>query len=260
MKRTEQAMTQPDFPPICAATLAEWKAARRRVLKVGAKREAVHNLRIQMRRLLALEALLAPREGEMQAALQDVLHASGRLRDAQLVASEMRNLAGAMPQVRQLADRQRKRRPRLTRRLCRDLRAVRPAQLARIVAGWLQPQRGNPRTVLARRAASRLRERLGRTRATGRSTSPHGLHQHRLRLKELRYMAGLAAAAGCALPGLLSLEQLAEQQNRLGAVTDIDMLLRKVARHATKHPDWRSSALELKRELRRQRAAALRNL
>ncbi len=260
-------MRRPDFTPVCAAVLKDWKAARRRALRSGATRGAVHALRIRVRRLLALEKLLAPRGGRPRATtlaheLHDLFHASGRLRDAQLLARAMRSLGRGIPQAARLARHEQHREPRLARQLRRRLRDRPMSRLAPIVASWLQPRHGDPRVVLAERAARRLREAQQRlatgVRAGG--TAPHSLHRRRILLKELRYMAELAGEAGCALPRSLSVQQLTVLQQKLGAVTDIDMQLHKVARFGARHPGWRPSALQLRRELRRQRAAALESL
>jgi CHAD domain-containing protein len=255
-------MSRPEFTRICAQVLQDWKTTRRRVLKSGATRGAVHALRIQMRRLLALEALLAPRGGAIKAGLQDIFHESGRLRDAQLVVLEFRQLVGAIPGVRQFVKRERQREPRLARKLQRELRATPVSRLAPIVAGWLQTKRGVTPATPARRAANRLRLRHKRLAAISyrESTAAHSLHRHRINLKELRYMAELATAAGCALPRSLSLTEVAERQQQLGAVTDIDMQLHKIARFAARHAEWKPCALQLRRELQARRVMALRDL
>jgi CHAD domain-containing protein len=261
-------MPRQRFARICHDVLQEWKAARRRVLKSGASRGAVHELRIQTRRLLALEALLAPRGGprrddSLAALLHRVFHAAGRVRDTQLSARALQELARSAPEAARLAAAQRKRQPRLARRLQRELREVRPRRLADSIAGWFEPARGQPGRVLTRRASARLQaaaKRLATDSRAGGNTTPHSLHRRRIRVKTLRYMAEFARAAGCALPRPLSLRRLMALQQDLGAVTDLDVQARRISRFAADDPAWRPTARQLLGKLHQSRTVALSRL
>ena len=255
-------MPRPDFAPVCAATLQEWKAARRRVVESDARRGAVHAWRIQTRRLLALEALLAPRgaarrRGSLEHELHAAFHASGALRDAQVGAAALGRLARTTPEAARLARYLQRREPQLVRRLQRRLHATHGRQLARIIDGWYTPRRGDPGEVLTGRATRRLRSTGRRVNAMPRTVSgtARSLHRRRIRLKELRYMAELGRAAG--MPRLPRLARLITLQTRLGTVTDLDMLLRVLARFAAKHPHWREARV-LRRELLDRRSVLVR--
>ena len=258
-------MPSPRFARICDDVLQEWKAARRRLLKSAANRGAVHELRIQTRRLLALEMLLAPQgrlrgSGSLDELLHDAFRAMGRLRDAQLGAVDMAMLTPGIPEADRLARDLRDRQPQLARRLHRELRSLHASQLANIVAAWLEPARGDVEHVLPQRATRRLGAAANRLAIEGRnntSTAARSLHRRRIRLKALRYMTEFAMAARCPVPRSLSLPRLAATLRALGAVTDLDAEARSIARFAAKHPAWRSTAKQLLRELHRRRTAAL---
>ena len=229
------------------------------------RHEPRHELRIHTRRLLALETLLAPQgrlrgNGTLNGLLHDAFHEMGRLRDAQLGARAMAKLARSIPQADRLTTDLLDRQPRLARHLQRELRRLRPRQVADIVATWFTPSRGDTEQVLAQRASRRLRAAAGRLVADRRgntSTAAHSLHRRRINLKALRYMSEFAIAARCPMPRSLSVPRLAAQQRALGAVTDLDVEARRVRRFAAGHPEWRSTANQLLRELRRRRTAAL---
>jgi CHAD domain-containing protein len=261
-------MARPEFAFVCYAVLHDWKAARRRVLRSGATRGAVHTLRISARRLLALEALLAPagsarRHGLIEAELHAVFRAAGRLRDAQLGEQGLRDLSRTVPEAGRLAAWQNKQQQPLARRLQRALRDLRNRRLGEIIDSWLQPARGDAARILAARSARRLRGRLRWLPAPGMridELTPHRLHRLRIHLKQLRYMAELVRAAGCPVPRGISLQQLEVLQHELGAITDLDMQLRLLGRMAADRPSWRSVTRALCRELRRRRAAVVQNL
>lgn len=251
------------FAHAARKTLDDWKAARRRVLRSGATRNAVHEWRICTRRLLALEALLSPRAvpargGPLGAMLHDAFHASGRLRDAQLIRRSMSALADAFPAAARLARHEKRRIPRLERHLLRELRRLSGADLGRIIEGWQPRDDGDPRQVHAIRAGRRLlaeHRRLARPPAG--HIAPHALHRHRIGLKRVRYMAELCRAAGCRLPGGLDAARLAALQRGLGRLTDLDMELRALSGFIEDHPKWRRPASGLRRELRRLRRQEL---
>lgn len=240
--------------------LEDWKAARRRVLRSGATRGAVHEWRIRTRRLLALEALLAPRgaaaRGDLlHAELHDAFHASGRLRDAQLNRRAMKTLSCSIPEAARLARHEKERLPRLERRLLRELRRLSIVRIRRIVEAWLPPDSGDGETAILTRAERRLlsgHRRAARPLAS--HTAPHDLHRRRIHLKQVRYMAELWRAAGRPLPRGMGPARLTRLQAGLGALTDIDMQLRAVSRFAADHPQWHPAARALRSELRRRRA------
>lgn len=256
-------MAHPGFAGISRDTLRRWQAARRRVLDSRSDPAAVHDLRTSTRRLLAAEHLLAPTAMRRRLArqLDDAFHAAGRLRNAQLSAQELQELSIAVPPAARLARHEARRIPALSRRLQRGLRDLHPARMADIVEQWLHPARGDTESVLAERARRRLHAQLPWMAApTPTQTTTHALHRRRIRLKQLRYMAELTQAAGTTLSAPLLLKRLAALQERLGAVTDVDMELRAVARFAARHPHWGEDARALRAGLLQRRATALHRL
>jgi len=261
-------MARAGYARVGRQTLKQWRAARRRVLAAGATRGAVHELRMRTRRLVALEALLAPtgsarRPGSVERELHEAFHASGRLRDAQLAARASRQLSPSLPAAARLARHEDRRLPRLGASLQRELRAVRGRKLEAIVGSWLQPARGDAQQVLAQRALRRLGAESRWLQGAGRgaaSTGAHRLHRRRIHVKRLRYMAELVRAAGQQLPRGMHLPGLALLQQGLGTITDLDMELRLLARFGAAHPRRRAAVRVLRGQLLLRRAAAVRQL
>jgi CHAD domain-containing protein len=249
------------FARTCRQAFTQWHHARRRVLDRGATPGAVHDLRLCMRRLMALEALLAPRgRHELTEALDAVFHASGKLRDAQLDARALRKLASTLPAATTLARHEATRLPRLQRRLQRELRHVQGSRLRREAAQWLDAREARN----VDHAPGALRRLASAQRSISNSrpwpTARRALHHRRLRLKQCRYMAELLRDAHGTLPRGMSLARLASLQRRLGVVTDLDVQLHAVARFGAHHPGWKDDARALRASLRHQRTLALRTV
>jgi CHAD domain-containing protein len=168
----------------------------------------------------------------------------------------MRALAGSQPPALTLARHQKRRIPRLKQRLLRELRRLQVGQLSRIIEQWLTDRRDGAEERLRHRATLRLAaQKRWLARPTAARPTERALHKRRIRLKQVRYMAELAVAAGCPLPQGVDPGLLARLQTALGARTDIDMISRAIDRHARAHPRWAASADDLRNTLRSRRAA-----
>ncbi len=201
----------------------------------GGDDEAVHDLRVAIRRIRTLLKLARPIYGRFHAdAVRDaftVIHrATGTLRDEEVLEETLADVA-----VPAFA-------PWRTRRKARE-RALRRAVVARLQAGDLtrarallralvtlpvRPARDKDAGKFARRVIEQARGRVESMRDVEPSDVV-GLHNLRIAYKELRYAAELFAAA---LPIDLAAmaEPAAKFQKRLGTVHDVDVALASVRR------------------------------
>lgn len=250
----------------CRRHLADWRAARRRILRSGPDRSAVHAWRISTRRLLAMEALLAPAATDedaspIQALVRKSFRASGRLRDAQQVQRAMRELAGKQPEAARVARFEKRRLPRLRKRLLRHLKRVPARAPADAASAWLPQGVYRPNQLLVTRARRRLSMRLrALSRPLPSTADARELHAYRMLLKQARYMSELLQDAGLEVTAESTRTRMSELQTRLGAITDLDQALRAVRRVATQEPAWRTAADALRKALDRRRRQLTREI
>jgi CHAD domain-containing protein len=223
--------------------------------------DAVHDLRVAIRRLLALLDLLAdlpPLPGSLRAVrkpLRRLLDALSRLRDSQVQCQLAAKLAAPDATTRRLfrrwlAGREAKRRPRARQRLLafpagQWAKPFRQAACGLRTAAAAEPARERCRRAVrqpleeAWRDAEKRRQRLS-------PTDPHSLHRLRLALKEYRY--ALEALLPLLPPGGDHLlRQLRAAQTRLGGIQDLRVqaaLLAKCAAQAPAAAAGRLSGLE----------------
>lgn len=226
-----KAKTSAAFATVTERTLADWRAARRRLLESGATASAVHDWRICTRRLLALEALLVKRNevdaGPCAMRLHDAFRASGKLRDTQVAIRLLESLpTGERPAVRIIRQLQGKL-PASRRRVVREVSLVRTRELRALAAKWdVRVQSAHaPPPGARRRIAAELR---ALKKESARSGSQEALHQQRLRIKRLRYLLELCGETD-GLPALI------RWQSELGAITDTFVTLEQVVRACGKN-------------------------
>jgi CHAD domain-containing protein len=230
----------------------DWQRARRGVLDGRDACTAVHALRIATRRLLAVETLLcAPGiegAGSVAARLEPVLHASGRLRDAQLSLGELDRLEPRFAVTGRIAKDLRRKLPVLSRRLEQRLGKLDRDALKKEVRGLLKPGGLELAGQTLRSERIRLRRDLS---GNGVGPDPAALHKLRLRVKAVRYMsdwlAPLVPAARVPRGGL----QLASVQRSLGNVADTRALLKTIDSWAGKSPRRQEQVATLRAHLQR---------
>ena len=231
--------------PLSAATLlvrklraldAELAAAIPRVL-ASADDEAIHDLRVAIRRLRTLLKLARPVFGRhhadaVRAAFTVVHRATGALRDEEVLDETLEAIASDSPAFIEWKGRRRARERSLRRGVLARLRAgdlARARQLLKsLVTLPVDPERDRPAAKLARRAVERARRRVEALRDVPTSDAA-ALHELRIAYKELRYAAELLAPA---LPVDLAAmaEPAARFQKRLGEIHDADMALATLKR------------------------------
>src|SRR5215216_45722 len=96
---------------LLAALKSRWKSYRKELKRCSSEfsQEAVHDLRVAVRRLLALIQLLnsisaRPRYQKLIRSLKDQLDEFDQLRDTQVILTEISRVLGELPQLREFEE------------------------------------------------------------------------------------------------------------------------------------------------------------
>jgi CHAD domain-containing protein len=238
---------------------AELAAAIPRVLTNGDE-EAIHDLRVAIRRLRTLLKLARPVYGRfhadtVRAAFTVVHRATGALRDEEVLDETLDEVACDAPAFVAWKARRRARERSLRRGVVARIKAgeLRRARrlLSALVTLPVPPKRDKPATRLARRALERARQAVEDQRDAS-SEDAVALHDLRIAYKELRYTAELLEAA---LPADLAAmrEPASRFQKRLGEIHDADMALACVKRARGLDEVTRATVLTLLEGVRAKR-------
>jgi CHAD domain-containing protein len=224
--------------------------------------EAIHDLRVSIRRLRTLLKLARPVFGAFHAdavrAAFTVIHrATGALRDEEVLEETLGEVAAASPDFVAWRMRRRARERSLRRGVLARLRAGDLARARKLLAALMtlpiDPSRERPAPKLARKAAAKARRGVERLRdaPTGDAVALHNL---RIAYKELRYATELLADA---LPADLAAMALpaAKFQKRLGEIHDADMAIAALRRARGIQPANHAAALRALEGLRAKRVA-----
>jgi CHAD domain-containing protein len=260
------ATTTATVGPFLVAKLRALEARLRdvapRVLASAGDRDAVHDLRVALRRTRSVldvgrKVLGGFHVDEVRRALREVMRASGALRDDEVLLELVASVASAgasHPDVQAWLDARRRRERRLRGALSRALRSgelERGRGLLEALAFRVDPSRDRRITKFARRAVERARREVDRRRSA-RPDDVEALHRLRIAYKRLRYTTETFADA---LPSDLSAlaQPAARFQGRLGDLHDVDVALGCVRRARTLSGEARSellAALAREREMR----------
>ena len=270
---TAPAMAGPFLVGQLDAFDARLEDAGRRLLSQPADENAVHDLRVALRRTRTLLEIGRPVLGrfhvdEVRRALRDIQRVSGALRDEEVLLELSTSLvsargadspgAAASAGVRVWFDARRRRERRLRaalRRTIRDGELDRGRRLlAALVAFRIKPSRDKRLTKFARRAVEDARREVERRRGLPR-VEAEALHRLRIAYKRLRYTA--EAFASVLPPDLAALAPSAARfQNRLGRVHDVDMAIDCVKGAPKLVDDAREALLVELQRVRQDRTAA----
>ncbi len=249
--------------PFVAAQIRALDAALGKAEKrVRAKEdgEAVHDMRVAIRRLRTMLRLCRPLYGRFLAdavrtAFSDFQSCTSDLRDEEALAETLEALPvhDAAFDAWRAARRTREKRLRgavLSRLRRGDLLRAR-RMLKALTALPVKPARDEPLGHFARRAVRQARKKVDRMRDVP-TSDPEEMHALRIRYKELRYAAELFAPA---LPfDLAALAAPAARfQKRLGDIHDIDRALEAIARARTLPPGTRAAVAAALAEARARR-------
>lgn len=212
----------------------------------SADEEAIHDMRVAMRRTRTLLKLARPVYGRFHAdavrgAFADVMRATGSLRDEEVLEELFAGLdvaddTFAAWRLRRRARERALRRAVLARIEAGELDRAR-AMLSALVALPVKPARDKDVAKLARRCIEDARRGVEARRDVP-TTDAIGLHDLRIAYKQLRYTAELLAEA---LPADLAAmaRPAAQFQKRLGDIHDADVAIVSIGRARSLEPATR---------------------
>jgi CHAD domain-containing protein len=215
----------------------QWKRYRKGLNRCQQRfsEKAVHNSRVETRRLLALVELLAGfltpgRVHKIQLALEQYLDTFGDLRDTQVQMQTVSEMRRTFDAARPFCDYLRKRETRFARQSRKAIKRVKTRRLARLVtAARLELRQGRRQLSRAETTARLLGSLSGAFRATCGlrdqidAADTRTIHRTRVSFKKFRYM--LEALAEC-VPDRHwpPLAQLREYQTLMGNIQDAEVL------------------------------------
>jgi CHAD domain-containing protein len=208
-----------------------------RVLSSVDDRDAVHDLRVALRRTRTLLEVARSVLGrfhvnEVRRALRDLQTSTGSLRDEEVLLQLVDSLNIEHPDVKRWSDCRLRRKRRLRSMLSRAVRNGEldrgRSQLHALLAFRAKPSRDRRLAKFARRSVERACRRVEKHRAA-RLDAPEDLHRLRIAYKRLRYI--VEAFADVLPSDLAPLAQPAARfQSRLGDLHDIDTAMQSVRR------------------------------
>jgi CHAD domain-containing protein len=260
--------------PCLAETLEErWTSYRKELRRCQEKfsEEAVHELRVATRRLLAQFVLLgcvAPSTGLEKARpmLKRRIAFLGDLRDTQVQLSFIDRHAGSFPELEPLRAWLQSRERRLVKSASKKIDRFRTKKLGKWIAAMtedLATSAGNVRarkqlaSAVARATTDAFAEAVKRRRAID-LADLGTVHQTRVAFKRFRY---IMESLSPGLTGLTKrqLRALAYYQRRMGIIQDLEVMKRSVERFVSEHKKTESALRPFCRYLRQRRARALRS-
>ncbi len=268
-------------PPFLAAVgpaLAEaldnrWQAYRKQLRRCQkeSSEEAVHELRVATRRLLAQFVLLsqvAPSTAldKARRILKSRLVALSDLRDAQVQRLFLDQKAASFPETRPLRSWLARRERRLVKAAARKVKRFKTRKLEKWIAAMIEDLLANARRARAQRrfasavlrsTAKSFAEAVRRRRAID-LDDLGTIHKTRIAFKRFRYMVESLSPA---ITGLSKrqLRSLAYYQRKMGIIQDQEVILRTVKRFLREHKKAEGSLRPFCRHLRQRRARALRS-
>ncbi len=260
--------------PILAAALdSRWQSYRAQLRQCQERfsEEAVHELRVATRRLLAqltLSSCIAPGAALEKARriLKRRLEALGGLRDAQVQSLFIEKKASNFPEVLLLHAWLQRRERRLARAAAEKVNGFKTRKLERWIAaliGDLTANAGKSRaqsqlaSAVLRAAAQAFAEAVERRQAID-LADLRTIHQTRVAFKRFRYIMESLS------PGITGLSRqqlraLAYYQRKMGIIQDLEVMQTCVTRYTRQDRQRRALLLRFSRHLCQRRARALRS-
>jgi CHAD domain-containing protein len=224
---------------------------------------AIHEFRVETRRLLSLLELLGPfitpaRLKRAVRLLKRHLDTFDELRDAQVQLTGLKKLAGEFPAAERFRAYTARREERLERATSKELKHVKPGRLTELVANCRDDVEKTSKRLNRAQATARLagvlRDAYDRTyglRERMSVSDPKTIHRTRVAFKKFRYMVETIAEF---LPGITRerLRAMHDYQTVMGDVQDAEVLLQAFHRFRCKQELEAGPARELHQELSRR--------
>jgi CHAD domain-containing protein len=260
--------------PCLADALAErWTSYRKELRRCQEEfsEDAVHELRVATRRLLAQFVLLscvAPSTGleKARSSLKCRIAALGDLRDTQVQLSFLDQQAARFPELEPLRAWLRRREHRLIKSAAKKVNRFRTKKFGKWIAAMTEDLTACAGNVRARKqlasavvgaAADAFSEVVKRRRAID-LADMGTVHQTRVAFKRFRY---IVEALSPGLTGLTKrqLRALAYYQRRMGIIQDLEVMKRCIEKFVRGHKNTQPALRPLCRYLRQRRTRALRS-
>lgn len=250
-----------------------WKSYRKelRNCQKQSSHDAVHELRVATRRLLAQFTLLGyvvPSAALEKArrVLKYRLATLGDLRDAQVQLGFLGQHAARFPEIELLSAWIERRERRLVRSTARKVSHFRTRKLGKWIAATSNDLAGHTTTSRARKqltsavlraTADAFAEAVRRRRAID-PADMGTIHRTRVAFKRFRYMME-SLSPGITGLGKRQLRALAYYQRRMGIIQDLEVMQHSVASFVRERPKMAPALRPFCRYLRQRRARALRS-
>jgi CHAD domain-containing protein len=250
---------------------AQWRRYRKRLKRCQRhfSEEAVHDSRVETRRLLATVELLRAFLNEKDVrkarrALKRHLDTFDQLRDTQVQLVYVAGLTRAFPLARAFRDWLRRREARFAREARRDVKHIKARRLGRRLAAFEKELRRLHRApARARALETALKaidlafDRVTRLSRRIRAENTATIHRTRIALKRVRYMI---EALSPLLPAVTENHSRAMRgyQSMMGDIQDLEVLLAAFDEFVRGERADRRSARPLRAELQRRRRLLIR--
>ena len=256
---------------LTASLKRQWRRYRRGLKRCQNRfsEGAVHESRVETRRLLSLLELLRPvlRRGPLnraQAALKDHLDTFDDLRDVQVQLPAIKKLSRRFPAARPFHEYQARREERLSRQTRANIKCIRTRRLGKGIASCRDELKKWRANASAQNINALLLGSIGgafsralELRRQIQPSHPDTIHRTRVAFKKLRYMIEILADYLSSADEKL-LVAMHRYQTMMGEVQDAEVLLRSFDRFLLKKPVNLADARRLRRELLRRRRWLIR--
>ncbi|MGA3162578.1 MAG: CHAD domain-containing protein [Verrucomicrobiota bacterium] len=244
----------------------QWRCYRKRLKRCQERfsEDAVHDVRVETRRLLSTTELLGAFIPEhdikkVRRALKRHLDTFDQLRDTQVQLGYVGRMAGAFPDAHAFYDWLRNRKTRFTRTTRKAVKHIKTKRLGRCLAAFEKEIRRQRKRItrerafaIVRRAINQAFARVAQLCRHVRADDTKTIHRTRIAFKHFRYMV---EALSPLLPAVTEDHRRAMRgyQYMMGDIQDMDVLLAALDKFVQKEGVNAVSARRLKKELVRWR-------
>lgn len=256
---------------LAASLKQQWKRYRKGLKRCQAKfsERAVHQSRVETRRLSSLLSLLSPfldpacfKKAHLY--LKQHLDTFDDLRDTQVQLAAVKKMLRDFPAARAFYENLLKREARLTRRTRKDIKRIKTKQLGKLLAACRQETKtwcsrsspGKANSMLIGSINHAFLRTLGLKNRIN-PKAPETIHRTRVAFKRLRYMIETLADY-FPMANEKSLKSMHGYQTMMGDIQDAEVLRCSVDRFFQKKKIKLADARRLKRELLARRQTLIR--
>ncbi len=220
--------------------------AERQRCKKEFSEEAVHDLRVATRRILALIELLralepSPLLKKLRRDFKDQLDSLDELRDTQVMLAEISETIAELPELAALQKSLQKREKRLLRSAEDEIKSYETGDITRrirkIRASLGEPARDGNLAAALLKAMDDAYLAVDQRRAAVDPAQPSTIHRVRVAFKKFRYMVEIIHPMLAGYPET-HLDSMHNYQARMGTIQDADVMLAVLADYASRHADY----------------------